>query len=74
MIPEEATDEAAEAIRANLKTKSIWDVAKAALEAAAPFIRAQAWDEGYVAGKLVMVELMSPTHFATEVDNPYRSE
>ena len=44
-----------------------------ALEAAAPFIAAKAWDEGYNAGKRVMVELMSPTHFATEKPNPYRA-
>lgn len=30
-----------------------------------------AWQEGYGSGKSVMVQLMSPTHFATEADNPY---
>jgi hypothetical protein len=35
--------------------------------------KAQAWDEGYGAGKRVMTELMSPTHFATEKPNPYRA-
>jgi hypothetical protein len=47
--------------------------ARAALEAAAPFIAAKAWDEGYSAGKRVMVEVMSPTHFATEKPNPHRA-
>jgi hypothetical protein len=33
--------------------------------------RHDAWAEGYGAGKVVMTELMSPTHFATEKPNPY---
>ena len=49
------------------------EIARQTLEAAAPFIAAKAWDEGYNAGKRVMVELMSPTHFATEKPNPYRA-
>lgn len=44
-ITNEAIDEAAEAIRVGIDRRSIWDLAKAAVEAAAPFIRAQALEE-----------------------------
>lgn len=46
IITSEAIDEAAEAIRVGIDRRSIWDLAKAAaVEAAAPFIRAQALDD-----------------------------
>jgi len=44
-ITSEAIDEAAEAIRVGIDRRSIWDLAKAAVEAAAPFLRAQALEE-----------------------------
>lgn len=44
-ITNEAIDEAAEAIRVGIDRRSIWDLAKAALEAGAPFIRAQALED-----------------------------
>ena len=83
VVPEEAVEAAA---RAQYEARygdgrwpfcpfpDIWrDSARKGLEAAAPFIAAKAWDEGYNAGKRVMVELMSPTHSATEKPNPYRA-
>lgn len=45
IITSEAIDEAAEAIRVGIDRRSIWDLAKAAVEAAAPFIRAQALED-----------------------------
>lgn len=54
MIPAEAVEAAAEAIMHAAFGQELpeapEDLARAALEAAAPYIRAQAWDEGFDRG------------------------
>jgi len=74
VVPEEAVEAARTAVQ-NETYGAEWAgrIAVIAVNAAAPFIAAKAWDEGYSAGKRVMVEVMSPTHFATEKPNPHRA-
>jgi len=51
VIPDEAVEAAAEAIDYALQTgMGVGDMARDALEAAAPHLLAQGWDEGYKAG------------------------
>jgi len=67
-IPDAATEAAAKMIAGIEQTDwERWeDIAEHALRAAAPFLLAQAWDEGYT-----MCEVDSP--YEPDSPNPYRS-
>ena len=55
------------------------DIARAALEAAAPLLMAQAWDEGMEAGELHQFKVSRfllgfPDPYPDDLANPYREE
>lgn len=83
-VAQVAPDEAVEAAARVLATQAgiisgSWEwfrgEARAALAAAAPFIAAQAWDEGMRAGKSRAMRHMSDEPgLSLNIPNPYRSE
>jgi hypothetical protein len=66
-IPQEAIEAAAEAMEPVVKKLEALILARAALEAAAQYIAANAWDEGYT-----MCEIDSP--YEPDTRNPYRKD
>lgn len=77
-IPNEALRAAQEAFGGYKRAKTMHndaDAICAALTAAAPFIAAQAWDEGMRAGKSRAMRHMSDEPgLSLSIPNPYKSE
>ncbi|QOT15895.1 hypothetical protein [Paenarthrobacter sp. YJN-5] len=74
-VPDEAVEAAAWVVLTGTKNEfEAATIARAALTAAAPFIAAQAWDEGFAAGKSRAMRHMSDEPgLSLNVPNPYRS-
>lgn len=72
-IPDEAVEAAASKVLEALdRGFTAYQIAYAALEAAAPFIAAQAWDEGMQAGYLNRAN--ETWAGISPLNNPYRSQ